>query len=115
MSSNVLSHMVSIRHVSAKELVDMSSPTSLLAHAKMIPSDKKIWDESYTEEYNGLKSLQTWEVITEDQYRYLKKTSNAHLLPTMTILLIKKDGHGNPTQAKYRIVVLGNFDPHGWE
>ena len=115
MSSNVLSHMVSARHVSATELVDMSSPTSLLAHAKLIPSDKKVWDESYTEEYNGLKSLQTWEIITEEQYKYLKKTHNAHLLPTMAISLIKKDGNGNPTRAKYRIVVLGNFDPHGWE
>ena len=35
-------------------------------------------------------------------------------MPTMAIAVIKKDGEGNPVRAKYRIVVLGNLDPHSW-
>ena len=114
-TSNVISHMIAARHVSAKELTDVSAPTSLLAHAKMIPKDKQIWDDSYKEEYEGLQSLNTWEVISEEQYKTLKKTCKAHLLPTMAISVIKRDGNGTPSRAKYRIVVLGNLDPHGWE
>ena len=33
----------------------------------------------------------------------------------MAIYIIKKDGNGKPIRAKYRIVVLGNMDPYGWE
>ena len=115
LSSNIISHMVKARHVSAKDLTEFKTPNSLLQHAKLIPDDKSIWDKSYTEEYEGLQALQTWEVITEDQYSILKKSTKVNILPTMAISVIKKDGNGNPTRAKYRIVVLGNFDNHGWE
>ena len=115
LSSNIISHMVKARHVSAKDLTEFKTPNSLLQHAKLIPGDKSIWDKSYTEEYEGLQALQTWEVITEDQYSILKKSTKVNILPTMAISVIKKDGNGNPTRAKYRIVVLGNFDNHGWE
>lgn len=36
------------------------------------------------------------------------------ILPTMAISTIKTDGNGNPVRAKYRIVALGNMDPHPW-
>ena len=32
----------------------------------------------------------------------------------MTVSVIKRDKHGNPTWAKYRIVVLGNLDTYAW-
>jgi hypothetical protein len=32
----------------------------------------------------------------------------------MAISIIKHDGEGNPVRAKYRIVALGNLDPHNW-
>ncbi len=32
----------------------------------------------------------------------------------MAISTIKRDGEGNPVQAKYRIIALGNLDPHNW-
>ena len=32
----------------------------------------------------------------------------------MAISTIKTDEEGNPVWAKYRIVVLGNLDPHNW-
>jgi len=35
-------------------------------------------------------------------------------LPTMAIATIKYDEHNQPKCAKYRIVVLGNHDPHQW-
>ena len=93
----------------------MTMPTSLLKHIKLLPKDKQIWDASYREEYEGLMSLDTWEIITEDQYRYLKQNTTTNFLPTMAISVIKKDADGQPDRAKYRIVVLGNFDTYGWE
>ena len=33
----------------------------------------------------------------------------------MAISTIKRDGNGNPIRAKYRIVALGNMDPHNWD
>ena len=35
-------------------------------------------------------------------------------LPTMAISTIKYDENGKPKRAKYRIVALGNLDPHEW-
>ena len=35
-------------------------------------------------------------------------------MPTMAISVIKYDGDGKPVRAKYRIVALGNLDPHNW-
>jgi hypothetical protein len=35
-------------------------------------------------------------------------------LPTMAISKMKRDSQGQPIRAKYRIVVLGNLDPHKW-
>ena len=32
----------------------------------------------------------------------------------MAIAIIKYDENGRPTRAKYRIVALGNLDPHKW-
>ena len=32
----------------------------------------------------------------------------------MAIAVIKKDGEGRLIRAKYRIVALGNLDPHNW-
>jgi hypothetical protein len=32
----------------------------------------------------------------------------------MAISKIKPDENGSPDHAKYRIVVLGNLDPHDW-
>ena len=109
--SNIASAVISARqHVSAKDLIQMKAPTSLLQHAKMHPNDKATWDQSYFKEYNGLVNVGTWEVITEEDYKSLKHLVKK-TLPTMAIAVIKKDGQGNPIRAKYRIVALGNLDP----
>jgi len=78
----------------------------------MSSSYKEIWDAAYSEEYDGLTSLPTWEVISEDQYYKLSKGKKA--LPTMAIATIKYDKHNKPKRAKYCLVVLGNQDYHTW-
>ena len=101
-----------LRHVSAHGLKSLLAPTSLCAHASMDPNDKAIWDSAYDEEYDGLKSLPTWEIITEEQFKLLSIGKLA--LPTMAIATIKYDANNKPKCAKYRLVVLGNLDYHTW-
>ena len=74
--------------------------------------DKAIWDAAYDEEYDGLESLPTWQVLTEQQYHQISRGNKA--LPTMAIATIKYDQFNRPKRAKYRIVVLGNHDYHTW-
>ena len=78
----------------------------------MTSSDKDIWDAAYSEEYDGLSSLPTWEVLSEADFRSLGKDVKA--LPSMAIATIKFDNFNRPKRAKYRIVVLGNHDYHTW-
>ena len=112
-TSNLIAQMITARHISAKDLIMRKAPTSLLNHAKLHPSDRKIWDASYKEEYDGLATIGTWEIIDEDTYRKLKPLVGK-MMPTMAIAVIKKDKQGNPIRAKYRIVALGNLDPRTW-
>ena len=83
-----------LRHVSAHGLTSLIAPTSLKAHRNMNSNDKSIWDAAYDEEYDGLESLPTWEVISEDEYRQLSKGQRA--LPTMAIATIKYDANNRP-------------------
>ena len=101
-----------LRHVSAYGLSSLLAPSSLRQHVKMSPGDKQIWDAAYDEEYDGLESLPTWEIVTEAQYKKLSKGKKA--LPTMAIATIKYDDRNRPKRAKYRLVVLGNLDYHTW-
>jgi deoxyuridine 5'-triphosphate nucleotidohydrolase len=111
--SNIAANLIRSRHVSAVNLIQKSAPSSLLQHAKLHPDDKTVWDKSYFEEYEGLQRLNTWKVITEDEYHAIKHQVK-RTLPTMAIATVKTDGDGNPIRAKYRIVALGNLDPHNW-
>ena len=100
------------KHVSA---VGLSSPDAphLLKHPSLIPKDKEIWDAAYSEEYFGLKNLPAFQSITEADYQANKHVYGP-LLPTMAISTVKYNEIGKPVRAKYRIVVLGNLDPHQW-
>jgi hypothetical protein len=62
-----LQHCV-LHHVTAHGRQSLIAPSSLKQHSKMSPSDKIIWDTAYNEEYDGLTSLPSWEVISEDEY-----------------------------------------------
>jgi hypothetical protein len=101
-----------LRHVSAHGLQSLLAPSSLKAHANLHPSDKAIWDDAYNKEYDGLVSLPSWEVVSEDEYLCLSKGKKA--LPMMAIATIKYDEHNRPKRAKYCLVVLGNLDYHTW-
>jgi len=100
-------------HVSAKGLQSHDVPT-LLKHKKMSSkNDKEIWDAAYAEKFYGLKDLPAWTTLTEEEYQE-KKNEYKAILPTMAISTIKHDEFGRPKRAKYRIVALGNLDPHDW-
>ena len=101
------------RHISAKGMTSPIEP-SLCKHHELPKEDQEIWDASYKEEYDGLVNLDTWDFVTEDEYQKLKHVVGK-ALPTMAISTIKRDGNGNPVRAKYRIVALGNMDPHNWD
>ena len=90
----------------------MKAPT-LLKHYQLHPDDKTTWDAAYADEYKGLTDIDTWEEISEEDYENSKHLFG-NLLPTMAISTIKYDGDGKPVRAKYRIVALGNLDPHDW-
>ena len=112
-TSNTLAALIINRKVSAKDLDKTSAPT-LLKHYLLSNKDKRIWDAAYKAEYDGLVDIETWETIIEEEYQALKALGKGGLLPTMAISTIKYDGDGNPMRAKYRIVALGNLDPHNW-
>lgn len=101
-----------LRHVSAHGLSSFVAPSSLKQHDRLTPEDQAIWDAAYDKEYNGLMSLPTWEVISEEEFKQLSKGMKS--IPTMAIATLKYDAHNRPKRAKYRIVVLGNHDPHLW-
>jgi len=73
---------------------------------------KEIWDAAYCEEYDGLSSLPTWEVLSESELQTLSKGIKA--LPSMAIATIKYDNFKRPKCANYCIAVLGNHDYHTW-
>jgi len=101
-----------LRHVSAHGLQSFVAPSSLKHHSSMTEGDKKIWDDAYNEEYDGLADIPTWEVISDSQFKLLSK--GVRPLPSMAISTIKYDSNNTPKRAKYRIVILGNLDYHQW-
>jgi deoxyuridine 5'-triphosphate nucleotidohydrolase len=111
-TSNIVSHLIHARKVSAANLHNMQAPT-LLNHKNLHPDDKITWDAAYLSEYNGLVNIDTWDTITESEYQSLKHLYKG-IMPTMAISTIKYDGNGVPNRAKYRIVALGNLDPNSW-
>jgi deoxyuridine 5'-triphosphate nucleotidohydrolase len=111
-TSNLVANIITCRKVSAKDLHRMEAPT-LLNHYKLHPEDKATWDAAYKSEYDGLQNIDTWQTITEQEYEDMKHLYKG-IMPTMAISTIKYDGQGNPIRAKYRIVALGNLDPHAW-
>ena len=80
--------------------------------AALLPSyaDRTIWLASYLEELQSLIDMDTFQVITEQQYKELVAKHGLKAIPTMNVFIIIYDGHGDPVRAKSRIVVLGNLD-----
>ena len=85
-------------------------PTSLLQALASDSPDCPIWLESYFEERDSIKNLNTFERLTLGGYRALREKGAPRALPSMCILTVKKDENLNPLHAKSCIVVLGNHE-----
>ena len=78
--------------------------------------DNKIWNSAYDEEYNGLQGLEVFTEITTAEYlEHVRKHGDAaQAIPTMNVFTVKPNMNGDPTQAKSRIVALGNLEKQIW-
>jgi hypothetical protein len=103
----------SAQHVSASTLHCLSPPGSLIKALCTKNLDRSIWLESYKEEYDGLVSNNTFDIISEDEYKQLLLQNGVKAIPSMCTFTVKKT-NGVPTRAKSRIVALGNFDHRPW-
>jgi hypothetical protein len=99
----------SSQHVSATNLQSLMLPGSVVKALHRNNPDKSIWLDSYKEEYDGLISNNTFDIISEDEYQHLKHLHGVCAIPSMCTFVVKHT-NGIPTRAKSRIVVLGNRD-----
>jgi hypothetical protein len=99
--------------VSALNLHKECPPTLLKALADFHPN-REVWLQSYKEEKSGLESLDTYRKLTLGKYRSLRKKGAPCAIPTMCVLMIKRDENLLPQRAKSRIVVLGNHKDRVW-
>jgi hypothetical protein len=90
-------------------------PTLLKALADSHPN-REVWLQSYKEEKSGPESLDTYRNSTlgDGEYQALREKGAPHAIPTMCVLIIKRDGNLLPQHAKSRIVVLGNHKDRVW-
>jgi hypothetical protein len=65
-------------HVSAERLQSKSPPLTLKKALVTGNPDAPIWDESYNEQYDGLTKLDTFKVLTKDQYDALPNRPKGH-------------------------------------
>ncbi len=100
----------SANFVSAATLL-RECPRSLLSALDSTHPNCNTWLESFREEKDGIRSQDTYEVLTLDAYR-AKGAPQA--IPTMCALTIKPDEMLQPHRAKSRIVALGNHEDQIW-
>ena len=84
------------RHVSASSLHE-PNPKTLRKALNPKFADHKVWLESYQEEYDGLMSMDTMEILTTSQYSNLKNAPKA--IPTMCVLTVKTNENNKPAGA----------------
>jgi len=65
----------------------------------MSTSDRETWDAAYSEEFDGLASIPTWELLTESQFKLL--SNDRKPLPSTAISIIKYDANNQPKRMKY--------------
>jgi hypothetical protein len=99
--------------ISALNLHCEGPPTLLKALANTHP-DREVWLQSYKEEKGGLQSLNTYRKITLGEYCALCKKGAPQAIPTMCVLMIKRNENLLPQRAKSRIVVLVNHKDRLW-
>jgi hypothetical protein len=69
-TSNSIASLIINGKVCAKNLDKMDAPT-LLKHHRLSQNDRAIWDAAYRAEYDGLVNIETWELISEEEYQAL--------------------------------------------
>ena len=89
-------------------------PQSLLSALNPLHPDREIWLASYQEEKDGIKSQDTYDVLTPEQYRAYRAKGAPRAIPTMCVLIIKPDEMLLPHRTKSCIVVLGNHEDRIW-
>lgn len=80
-SNSVRQIVATARHVSAKNLVNTTAPGSLRIALIETNPDRPIWLASYIEEIQGLLRMETFDVITAEQYRELIKQYRVKAIP----------------------------------
>ena len=100
----------SANFVSAKNLLSPCPPSLIKALDPSNP-DRDTWLRSYNEETDGLVANDMYERISEKRYLALRRANVIpKAIPSMCVLVVKPDKDGNPSRAKSRIAVLGNYE-----
>jgi hypothetical protein len=89
-------------------------PPSLLQDLAASHSDWEVWLQSYFEEKSGIASLGTFKCLTLGEYCALWEKGAPKAIPTMCVLIIKKDKQIMPLNAKSQTVFLGNHESRDW-
>ena len=67
--------------------------------------------DSYKEERQGLIDHEVYAKTPKNKYLALIRSGKIpKATPSMYVLVVKNDKYGKPLCAKYRMVVLGNFE-----
>jgi hypothetical protein len=112
-SSSFLCPRAAASHVSATQL-KRECPHSLLTALHHSHPNRDTWLASFREEKSGIELQNTYVKISLADYRALWAQGAPRAIPTMCVLLIKKDEMFNPLRAKSCIVVLGNHEDRVW-
>ena len=96
-------------HISAKTL---QNPCPSLLQKTLNPSNKDhaVWLASYQEEKQSLQDINTYDIITLDQYCELCRNGAPQAIPSMCVMVVKLDKLGLPDSTKSCIMVLGNLE-----
>jgi hypothetical protein len=86
-------------HVSAERLQSKSPPSTLKKALAGGNPNASIWDKSYNEEYNVLKKLDTFKVLTKAQYDALP--NQPKVIRAMCVLAIKVDEWRRPIRERH--------------
>jgi hypothetical protein len=87
-SNSFLCSRGSANHASAVTLVDINATGSFWVALHVDNPDGPIWKASYSEEYTGLTSNSTFDIISESQYHSLCRQYGIKAIPSMVIFMV---------------------------
>jgi hypothetical protein len=86
-----------VRHVSAAGLLSSCAPGSATKAFHLSNPDQSIWMDSYNEEFDGLCNNNTFQIISESDYKEHLRNGGKHAIPSMSIFTVKLK-NGIPTR-----------------